>query len=198
MSSPHNYSKRWILWPHLTKAIDWIPEIRIPEIAQGLTATKVEGRIRTHPKTPTIFPSSCCKMVPFAVFPYVSGLDLQGCIWQPSSFALQKGILWTQFCAPPREDFWSRPILSLVLLSIINTGTKGKGGVLEHEGRVFQCGRNNFLRVRERVPSEERSWAPRAATRFSIKKCPADPGELRSCGVWQFTSSGSLPTEVFK
>lgn len=192
MSSPHNYSRRWILRPHLTKPID-----RIPEIAQGFTATKVEGRIRTHSQTPTILPLSCSKMVPFALLPYVSGLDLHGCIWQTSSFALPKGKPWTQCCAQPREDFWSRPILSLVLLSIINTGTKGKGGVLEHEGRVFQCGRKNFLRVRERVPGEERSWAPRAATRLS-NKCLADPGELGSWGVWQFTSSGSLPTQVFK
>lgn len=142
------------------------------------------------------------------------GWTCNGCIWQTSSSALQKGKPWTQYCAQPREDFWSRPILSLVLLSIINTGTKGKGGVLEEyfqkerrvcelqqmqisKRRVFQCGRKNFLRVRERVPGEERSWAPRAATHLS-NKCLADPGELGSWGVWQFTSSGSLPTQVFK
>lgn len=67
-------------------------------IAQDLTATKLEGRMRIHPQTPTTFPLLRCKMMAFAVLPYVGWAGQPAWLYMAlsSSFASQKGKLWTQ------------------------------------------------------------------------------------------------------
>lgn len=70
-------------------------------------------------------------------------LAVNGC---PLHFYCKSENFGLHLCAKPRDNYGWRPILGLVLQSVINTQTKGKGEALEQEVRVVsKCDRNNFL-----------------------------------------------------
>lgn len=74
-------------------------------IAQDLTATKLEGRMRIHPQTPTTFPLLRCKMMAFAALPYVGWAGQPAWLYMAYPLHLHRKRESSGLSAPLREDF---------------------------------------------------------------------------------------------
>lgn len=74
-------------------------------IAQDLTATKLEGRMRIHPQTRTIFPLLCPKMMAFALLPYVGWAGQPAWLYMAYPLHLHRKRESSGLSAPLREDF---------------------------------------------------------------------------------------------